>query len=153
VFNKSLTGYQLIKKMKVMQKMSINSLTRRRYTELDNAVKVLENRKRETFKLDGINKIFFDNNGKLNFRFVVRKSDEFQYGIYSNDMLKEWYIPKHAFSQLANYLRIPIRIYDFIKLGRETLESSENDVFLENLTENLELLCREGIGREKNSKR
>jgi hypothetical protein len=132
--------------------MSVYSLTRKRYTDLDNAVKILENRKRETFKLDGIKKIFFDNNGKLNFRFLVRESDEFQYGIYSNDMLKEWYLPKHAFAQLATYLDIPIRLYDFIQLGRK-LEHNENDVFLENLTENLELLCQERLEREKNSKR
>lgn len=133
--------------------MSIYSLDRKRYTNLETVSKILENRTRETFKLDGINKIRFDDNGKLNFRFVVRESDEFQYGIYSTEKVKEWYLPKHAFAQLANYLRIPIRIYDFMQLGREQLESGENEVFLENLCENLELLCQERIEREKKSNR
>ena len=133
--------------------MSKYSITRKRYTDLDNVVKILENRKRETFKLDGISKIYYDNDGNLNFRFNVRESDEFQYGIYSDEILKDWILPKHAFTQLANYLGIPVRIYDFMQLSHEKLNHSENSVFLDNLSENLELLCRERIEREKNSKR
>ena len=126
---------------------------RRRYTDLNQIVNVLENRKRETYKIDGIKGISYDDNGKLNFEFVVRESDEFQYGIYSNDLIKEWYLPKHAFAQLANYLGIPIRIYDFMQLGREKLDYSENQQFLDNISENLELLCQKRIKEEEESKR
>ena len=133
--------------------MSKYSITRKRYTDLDNVVKILEDRKRETFKLDGISKIFYDNDGNLNFRFNVRESDEFQYGIYSDELLKDWILPKHAFTQLSNYLGIPTRIYDFMQLSHEKLNYAENSVFLDNLSENLELLCKERIEREKNSKR
>jgi len=138
--------------------MSI-SLTRKHYTDINQVERILEARKRETFKLDGINKIFFDRDNKLNFRFVVRESDEYQLGIYSNDLIKEWYLPKHAFSQLATYLNIPVRTYDFIQLAsplrdeEKRLESGERDLFLENMSENLELLCKNRIEREKNSKR
>ncbi len=138
--------------------MSI-SLTRKHYTDINQVEKILEQRTRETFKLDGISKIYFDNQNKLNFRFVVRESDEYQLGIYSNNLLKEWYIPKHAFSQLASYLNIPVRMYDFIQLSsplvdeKKRLESGERELFLENISENLEILCQNRIEREKNSKR
>ncbi len=138
--------------------MSI-SLTRKHYTNINKVEKILEQRTRETFKLDGINKIFFDKDNKLNFRFIVRESDEYQLGIYSNDLLKEWYLPKHAFSQLASYLNIPVRTYDFINLANplmdteKRLDSNERDLFLENISENLEILCKNRIEREKNSKR
>ena len=131
----------------------INTTTRRRYTKLENIVDILARRKRETFKLDDIKKIYYDENGKLNFQFLVRESDEFQYGIYSNDMVRSWFLPKHAFSQLANYLGVPIRLYDFIELGREKLDDSQNQVYLDNLSENLSLLCQKRISEEEESNR
>ena len=133
--------------------MSMITTSRKRYTNLENVRSHLENRKRETFKLDEIRKIFYDEFGKLNFGFIVRKSDEFQYGIYSNDLSKEWYLPKHAFGQLANYLDVPIRLYDFMQLGREKLDASQNQVFLDNICENLNLLCQKRIQEEEESKR
>ncbi|KKN04520.1 hypothetical protein LCGC14_1096470 [marine sediment metagenome] len=131
----------------------VNNLARRRYTDKEVLLSILEKRKRETYKIEGISKIFFDDLNRLNFRFNVKESDEFQFGIYSSDMLKEWYLPKHAFSQLATYLDIPVRVYDFIHLGRHRLDKNELEVYLENLTENMELLCRNRLEREKDSKR
>lgn len=131
----------------------MTTTTRRRYTNLNQVTSILKNRKRETYKIEGIRKISFDEHGKLNFEFLVRESDEFQYGIYSNDLIKAWYLPKHAFSQLATYLSIPVRIYDFMHLGREKLEHSENQIFLDNISENLELLCQKRIKEEEESKR
>jgi hypothetical protein len=127
---------------------------RRRYTNLNDVENILASRKRETYKLDGIRGISYDDNSsKPNFEFLVKESDEFQYGIYSNDMIKKWYLPKHAFSQLANYLGVPIRLYDFMQLGREKLDKDENQLFLDNISENLELLCQKRLKEEEESKR
>ncbi|GAH83241.1 unnamed protein product, partial [marine sediment metagenome] len=72
---------------------------------------------------------------------------------------KEWYLPKYAFSQLASYLGIPVRTYDFIELAsplqesEKRLDSGERDLYLENISENLEVLCQNRLEREKESKR
>ncbi|GAH91943.1 unnamed protein product, partial [marine sediment metagenome] len=41
--------------------------TRRRYTDINQVEKILKERTRETFKIEGISKIFYDNNNKLSF--------------------------------------------------------------------------------------
>jgi hypothetical protein len=131
---------------------SLYSTNIKYYSDYNKVRKILEDRKRETYKLEGIEKVSFDKRGNLEVGFLVKESDELGYGEYSGVQLLTTFTPKYVFDHLTQLLKLPNRIYDYIQSFKR-LPTSQRDVCLSNFSDNLSVLMNDRIERQKQNSR
>lgn len=128
------------------------SVSSKVYTDYESTVKVLENRKRETYELKGIDNINFNSKGDLNIAYIVRNADDLTYGSYDDEMIKDFFTPKYVFNHLASYLDLPAALYDYITAMRR-LDKGDQQVALSNFSDNLKMFMNFRIKKQIESSR
>ena len=132
--------------------MSLYTETVKKYKDLDQTVKVLDARKKETYKLNGIETVDFDDIGNLQIGFVVQESDEFGYGINSSEYVKNFFTPKHVWNHFVSMLNLPTRLIDYVEAFKR-LPYSEREICLSNFSDSIRKLMNHRIQQQQESNR
>jgi hypothetical protein len=124
----------------------------RKFDSYDKVLDFLEDRTKEIYKIDGINKLSFNKFGDLEMSLDVLEDDRgmnYQTKHFENTL----FIPKYVWSHLANFLGLPTNIYEYYKVLSKRLNKTDLDVALSYESDVLSMLYEERNERKALSKR
>ncbi len=106
------------------------SLNVKKFTDFNQAVKVLGQRTYKTYKLCGLSSLRFNQYGDLTVGYEVIDTDLSGVAEYSQEYTKRLFTPKHVWNHLVSMLKLPSMLYDYYELFKK-LGQSQLDMCLD----------------------